>query len=123
LRKAVWPISIFITLGLFVASLIVGLRRRALARRRVERSVFKDFDDLFPDIVGLSEEEAIARTPEVDMDAAQAEDERQFLLGAIRLNTLTFFNINLFGIAIIMLLLGSPISTFFTLLLQLLLSF
>jgi len=115
-RKAVWPISIFFTLGLFVVSLIVGLRRRALARRRIERSVFKDFDDRFPDIVGLSEQEAIARTPEFDLDAVQQEEERQFLHAAIRQNIFTFFNINLFGIAFIMLLLDSPISTFLTLL-------
>jgi len=116
LRKAVWPISIFITLGLFVVSLIVGLRRRALARRRIERSIFKDFDNRFPDIVGLSEQEAIARTPEFDLDAVQQKEERQFLHAAIRQNIFTFYNINLFGIAFIMLLLDSPISTFLTLL-------
>lgn len=117
LRKSVWPISIFLAVALFIGSLIVGFRRRAFAKRRTSRSSFKGFDDRFPDIVGLSEKEAVARTPPFDLDEELEEENSRFLRKVIKKNLLTIYNINLFGIALIMLLLDEPISTFVTLLL------
>jgi magnesium-transporting ATPase (P-type) len=70
---------------------------------------------LYVDLKGLSEAEALQKMPPVDLDALAQEEEKQFLRKTIRQNLFTTFNIDLFAIAIIMLLLGSPWSTVTTL--------
>jgi magnesium-transporting ATPase (P-type) len=67
------------------------------------------------DLKGLSEAEAAQKMPPVDLDALAQEKEKQFLHKAIRQNLFSTFNIDLFAIAIVMLLLGNPWSTIGTL--------
>jgi len=71
---------------------------------------------LYADLKGLSEAEALQKMPPVDLDVLAQQEEKQFLRKAIRQNLFTTFNIDLFAIAIVMLLLGSPWSTVSTLL-------
>lgn len=66
--------------------------------------------------MGLTDAEAAARRPNVDFAAITEAEQRAFLSHAIRANLFTLFNLDLFVIAILMLLLGSPWSTFLTLL-------
>jgi len=68
-----------------------------------------------PLVTGLTSEEAQSRHLNLDIDALIKTEERRFLRHAIRRSLVTTFNIDLFSIAIIMLILGSPLSTLGTL--------
>src|SRR5262249_14653371 len=67
-------------------------------------------------LLGPTHAEAAARRPDVDFAAIAEAEQWAFLSQAIRANLFTLFNLDLFVIAILMFLLGSPWSTFLTLL-------
>jgi magnesium-transporting ATPase (P-type) len=64
-----------------------------------------------PPVSGLTEAEAAARQSGVDLDRLARAEHLRFLGRAIWKNLFTTFNIDLFSIGILMLVLGSPLST------------
>ena len=64
-----------------------------------------------PPVEGLTEKEAAARQPDIDLDKMARREHWRFLGRAIWNNLFTFVNIDLFSIGILMLILGSPLST------------
>ncbi len=111
-RKIIWPVSILLTAIFTVGLLFIrrGRRKKAPAAVRVQE---RKFDQGRLD--GLSEAEAAERLVKVDLEAMREQENKDFKRQALRQNLLTTFNIDLFIIAIIMLLLDSPWSTFGTL--------
>lgn len=95
---------------LVLAFTLYGLMR--LWRRRTAVAPSRQFA---PPVQGLTEAEALARRPTVDLDALIEDEQKQFLRRAIRENLFTIFNLDLIGIAILMGVLGSPLSTLTTL--------
>jgi hypothetical protein len=112
-RKTIWIASLLFTVTFTLGLLIISRnRRKKLASvARVQQSTF----DVHEELEGLSESEAAERSVKVNLEALRAQDNKDFLRRAFRQNLLTTFNIDLFIIAIIMLLLDSPWSTFGTL--------
>lgn len=106
---------------IYLLALVVGgaagywLVRRWLVRRAPAPETRRPEDLTIASVdlrlKGLTQDEAARRMPQVDLEALARADERQFLFKAIRQNLFTTFNIDLFAIAIVMLLLGSPWST------------
>ena len=72
-----------------------------------------------PKLKGLSEEQVAERSEKMDLQALAREEDYTFRRMAFRQILLSPFNINLFTIGIVMLLLGSPWSTFLTLIMLL----
>jgi magnesium-transporting ATPase (P-type) len=114
----------WLILGLLFGGFLAGLklflwRKRRLARLRKpipeEWSSGLGISAFDPQLKGLSEEQVAERSENVDLDALTSEEDKAFRRKAIRQILLSTFNINLFAIAIVMLLLGSPISTILTL--------
>ncbi|MFC2025878.1 hypothetical protein ACFLUC_01655, partial [Chloroflexota bacterium] len=68
-----------------------------------------------PQLGGLSQEQVVERSEKVDLEAITIEEDKAFRRKAFRQILLSTFNINLFAIAIVMLLLGSPWNTVITL--------
>lgn len=66
---------------------------------------------------GLTKEEAAARQGDFDLEAEIREDDRKFLRSAIRQSLISTYNIDLFGIALILYLLDNPLGAIGTLLL------
>ncbi|HSO27017.1 MAG TPA: hypothetical protein VLS48_03040, partial [Anaerolineales bacterium] len=60
---------------------------------------------------GLTDDEAAERTEPFDLDEITSQEERQFLVQAIRHNLFTVFNIDIFAIALVMFFLGNVWST------------
>ncbi len=66
-------------------------------------------------VSGLTADEVVARQTAVGVDALVEAEQKRFLRHAIRRNLFSTFNIDLIAIAIVMLLLGSPLSALGTL--------
>lgn len=112
-RNKIWLAPILLTVIFTVGLLFFRRRKRKKARSavRVQERQFEAQQQLD----GLSEAQAAERLVKVDLDALREQENKDFKRRAIRQNLLTTFNIDLFIIAIIMLLLDSPWSTFGTL--------
>ena len=96
-----------------LAVMIYRLRRVKSSSRKVsvEPGSVSLFQYIKPDLSGLSEKEAASKMPAYDRAQLAKEDNQRFLRQAIRVNLLSTFNIDIFAIAVVMLLLGSPTST------------
>ncbi len=112
-RKKIWLAPILLTIIFIVGLLFFRRRKRKEAPSAVRVSERKFEAEQRLD--GLSEAQAAERLVKVDLDALREQENKDFKRQAIRQNLLTTFNIDLFIIAIIMLLLGSPWSTIGTL--------
>ena len=114
-ERRTWFVASAISVGVALVALaawLFGLRWRA--KRRAASTAAPRVVAPLP-VHGLTEEEAAARHTDIDLDALLAAEHKRFLRAAIRHNLFTLVNINLFAIAIIMLLLDSPLSTLGTL--------
>ncbi len=98
---------------LVLALLAGGLISYWLARRRPRRPAPAPEEDrrFVPPVKGLTEAEAAARQLGIDLDRQARAEHLRFLGKAIWKNLFTTFNIDLFSIGILMLILGSPLST------------
>ena len=65
---------------------------------------------------GLTAAEVAARQPDFDLEAEQRREDRQFLRKALRQSLVSIYNIDLFGIALILYLLGNLLAALGTLL-------
>jgi len=115
-------IFIGLLVGVFLAGLklVLWLKRRFARLRKPipdEWSSGLGISAIDPQLKGLSEEQVAERSENVDLEALASEEDKAFRRKAFRQILLSTFNINLFAIAIVMLLLGSPISTIITLIL------
>lgn len=119
---------IWIFLGLFVGILLAGLKLLDWRMRRIARlgeqlpevqSPELGISTHDPKLKGLSEEQVAERSEKMDLQALAREEDNTFRRKSFRQILLSPFNINLFTIAIVMLLLGSPWSTFSTLIMLL----
>jgi len=114
----------WIFLGLLVGVFLAGLKLFRRRKRPVARLI-KPFPEKWssglgisafdPQLKGLSEEQVVERSEDVDLEALASEQDKAFRRKAFRQILLSTFNINLFAIAIVMLLLGSPLNTVLTL--------
>lgn len=107
--------------GAFLAGLKLFLwRKRRFARLKKpspeEWSSELGISAFDPQLKGLSEEQVAERSENVDLEALASEEDKAFRRKVFRQILWSAFNINLFAIAIVMLLLGSPINTILTLL-------
>ncbi|MCJ7659578.1 MAG: hypothetical protein MUO67_10555, partial [Anaerolineales bacterium] len=105
--------NILIAAILLSASLLTGLLVYLWQKRRAKPALPQpaaapEIDSVLSRIEGLSEAEAAARKPEIDLEALKQADKRQFRRKAVRQNLLTTFNLDLFGMAFILFMLGSP---------------
>jgi magnesium-transporting ATPase (P-type) len=73
--------------------------------------------EVLAELSGLTEDEAAQRRIPVNHEALKKEETRRFWRQMLRNHLLTFFNLDMIGVAILMYLLGSPWSTILTLLL------
>jgi magnesium-transporting ATPase (P-type) len=108
--RKLWTLAGLLALGLAVLFLI--LRRRG-GQATSQASTGQDiipFRYIRSDLSGLSEAEAASKMPAFNRAQRVQEEEKLFLRRAFRLNLLSTFNIDIFAIALVMLLLGSPIS-------------
>jgi len=119
IRRTAWFASGLLAFTLLVGLIIVWLRKQFLSRP-TPRSAPVDIGGHPSGIEGLSEAEAAARQPTFDLEAEIEAGERQFRRQAIRQSLFTTFNVDLFGIALVLLLLGSPDGAFGTTLIILL---
>ncbi len=110
-----WIISTLVAIILLVGILINRWWKRQ-SKRPPPKSIpsIGVSDDTL--IKGLTEDEAAERKPKFDLEGFIKGEQRRFLRQAIRQNLFTTFNIDLFGIVIIMYLLGSPLGALGTLL-------
>jgi len=113
--KKLWIISTLIAFILLVGILINRWRKRQ-SKRLPSKSVPSIGAYDVTNIEGLTEDEAAERKPKIDLEGLRKGEQRRFLRQAIRQNLFTTFNIDLFGIAIIMFMLGSTPGAFGTLL-------
>jgi cation-transporting ATPase E len=113
--RKLWIISALIAIILLVGTLIFRWWVRQ-SKRPPPKSIpsVGVSDDTI--IEGLTEDEAAERKPKFDLEGLKRGEQRRFLRLAIRQNLFTTFNVDLFGIAIIMYLLGSPLGALGTLL-------
>jgi len=108
-RKKIWLVSILLTV--FFTVEVLFLRGRKRKKTPAADGVQDRKFEVQQRLEGLSESQATERLVKVDLDALQAQENKDFVRRAFRQNLLTTFNIDLFIIAIIMLLLDSPWST------------
>ena len=113
--RKLWIFSTLIAIILLVGILINRWWRHQ-SKRPPPKSIpsIGVSDDTF--IEGLTEDEAAERKPKFDLQGFIKGEQRRFLHQAIRQNLFTTFNVDLFGIVIIMYLLGSPLGALGTLL-------
>jgi cation-transporting ATPase E len=109
-----WIISTLIAFILLVGILINRWGKRQ-SKRLPSKSVPSIGSSDVTNIEGLTEDEAAERKPKFDLEGLRKGEQRRFLRQAIRQNLLTTFNVDLFGIAIIMFILGSTPGAFGTL--------
>jgi len=105
--------NILIAAILLSASLLTGLLVYLWQKRRAKPALTQpaavpEIDSVLSRIEGLSEAEAAAHKPEIDIEALKQADKRQFRRKAVRQSLLTTFNLDLFGMAFILFMLGSP---------------
>jgi cation-transporting ATPase E len=115
-RRIAWLASLLTVLAL-IGLLFVRWRKRKPLERTSRRRLPVEIEGPPPGISGLSEREAAARRPDFDLEAEMRAEQRLFRNRAIRQSLFTIFNIDLFGIALILFLLGSPAGALGTLLL------
>ena len=113
--QKLWIISTLIAFILLVGIFINRWRKRQ-SKRPPPKSVPSIGASDVTNIEGLTEDEAAERKPKFDLEGLKKGEQRRFLRQAIRQNLFTTFNIDLFGIAIIMFMLGSTPGAFGTLL-------
>ena len=104
----VWFIGIAAAASIFGAAYLLFRRRKTASF---------DASSLITQISGLTEAEASARRTPVDREAEKKGEARQFWRALLRKNLLTFYNLDMIGVAIAMYLLGSAWSAFLSLLL------
>jgi len=115
-RRA-WLVILILVVNLGLGIFLFRRRKQRLKEKRV--SVLRETQTPYG-VMGLSEAEAAARQPEFDLQAEQRQEDWKFFFAAVRQSVLTIYNIDLFGIAVILYLLGNPLGAFGTLLLVLL---
>ena len=113
LRKKIWLVSILLTVFFTVG--VLFLRGRKRKKTPADDGLQDRKFEAQQRLEGLSEAQAAERLVKVDLDALEEQENKDFKRQAFRQNLLTTFNIDLFIIAIIMLLLDSPWSTIGTL--------
>jgi magnesium-transporting ATPase (P-type) len=97
---------------ILIYSLFTRLTKYYKKKRLDKSKKLSEFsDNLLPLFNGLSEKEAKLRLPQVNFDEINQRQKRVFIFHAIRLNLLTIFNLDLFTIAVVMLLLGNPLGS------------
>ena len=107
-RRNIWIASILLTASL-LTGLLVYLWQRRLAKPALPQPMAEaDRDTVTLQIEGLTDAEAAARKPVIDLEALKQADKRQFRRKAVRQSLFTTFNLDLFGMAFILFMLGSP---------------
>jgi len=114
----------WITFGLLVSIILAGLKLFRWRKRCLEPRLrsspeewssglgIRAFD---PQLKGLSEEQVAERSKNLDLATLSSEEDKAFRRKAFRQILFSMFNINLFAITIVMLLLGSPWNALITL--------
>jgi len=115
-RRA-WLVILILVVNLGLGIFLFRRRKQWLKEKRV--SVLRATQTPYG-VMGLSEAEAAARQPEFDLQTKQRQEDWKFFFKAIRQSLSATYNIDLFGIAIILFLLGNPLGAFGTLILVLL---
>jgi magnesium-transporting ATPase (P-type) len=114
----------WIFIGLLVGIFLAGLKLFRWRKRRFaglrkpsqgEQASGLGISVFDPQLKGLSEEQVAERSKNVDLEALAREEDKAFRRKAFRQILLSTFNINLFAIAIVMLLLSSPWNALITL--------
>ncbi|MFC2054832.1 HAD family hydrolase [Chloroflexota bacterium] len=113
--QKLWIISTLIAF-IFLVGILINRWRKQQSKRPPPMSVpsFGASDDTL--IEGLTEDEVAEGKPKFDLEGLKKGEQRRFLRQAIRQNLFTTFNVDLFGIAFIMFMLGSPLGALGTLL-------
>ncbi len=115
-NKEIWLIAIVLACFGLVMGYLVRWLRRTSQDKRAEQSEIPDITENTSRIMGLSSEEAATRQEDFDLEAEIRKEDRQFLRAALRQNLISIYNIDLFGIALILYLLGNPLGALGTLL-------
>jgi len=114
--KKIWLVSSLASLILLGVWLYCRWRKRNQVSALPKRVESIDFGTATHGVTGLSDKEAMARQPDFDLEAEIKAEQRRFRAKAIRQSLFTTFNVDLFGMAIIQVLLGSPDGAFGTML-------
>lgn len=110
--KKAWLSAILLVCFAFVLGYLVRWLRRVSQDKRVEKSKPEHLSR----VMGLSSQEVAARQVNVDLEAEIRKEDRRFLRAAIRQSLISTYNVDLFGIALILYLLGNPLAAIGTLL-------
>lgn len=112
-----WLIAILLAcFGLALAFLIRRLRRTS-QEKRAGPSKVPNIAENTSRIMGLSSEEVAARQLDFDLEAEFHKEDQQFLRSAVRQSLISTYNIDLFGIALVLYLLGNSLAAVGTLVL------
>jgi len=107
-RRNIWIAAILLSASLLTGFLIYLWQRRRAKPALPKPATTPEIGSVISQIEGLSEAEAAARKPDIDIEALKQADKRQFRRKAVRQSLFTTFNLDLFGMAFILLMLGSP---------------
>jgi magnesium-transporting ATPase (P-type) len=107
-RRNIWIVAFLLSATLLTGLLVYLWQRRRTKPGLPQPSATPEIDSGISQIEGLSNAEAAARKPEIDIEALKQADKRKFRRKAVRQNLFTTFNLDLFGMAFILFLLGSP---------------
>lgn len=107
-NRNVWIAGILLIASLLTGLLVYLWRQRSAQPAPPESQEGSKLEGVVSQVRGLSEAEAAARKPEIELEALKQADKRQFRRKAVRQNLFTTFNIDLFGMAFILFMLGSP---------------
>ncbi|KPK13383.1 MAG: hypothetical protein AMJ56_02070 [Anaerolineae bacterium SG8_19] len=111
-----WLVAILLS-GVVIASLYFVRQLKSSAKEKhAESEDLQEKQEIPTRLIGLTKEEAAARQGDFDLEAEIRKDDRQFLRTAIRQSLITTYNVDLFGIALILYLLGNPLAAIGTLL-------
>ena len=106
-----WLLILILVISLGMGIFLFRWRKQRLKEKRI--SALRVAQSPYG-VMGLSSEEVAARQPEFDMKAEQRKEDRLFLSKAIRQSLFTIYNIDLFGIALILYLLDNVMGAFGT---------
>lgn len=116
-KIGIWWIAVLLT-GIVIAALYL-VRRYKKSTRHEKKNLERFLEDQGTSsrLVGLTSDEAASQQGEFDLDSEIRKEDRLFLRAAIRQGLFSTYNIDLFGIALILYLLGNPLAAIGTLLL------
>ena len=111
-----WLVAILLS-GVVIALLYFIRQLKSSAKEQhAESGDLPEKQEIPTRLTGLTNEEAAARQGDFDLEAEIRKDDRQFLRAAIRQSLISTYNVDLFGIALILYLLGNPPAAIGTLL-------